>query len=88
MDMLGQSAVLTVLGIAVVFGFLAIMVLCVSAMGKFFQAREAASGLAEAKLAFQPGATPSSQPGISEGNPGTIAAISAALNEYRKNNNF
>ena len=79
LEMLGQSAVLTILGISVVFGFLAIMVFCVSALGKFFQAREAASG-----MAAQPVNPPSSQPGAPENSSGKIAAISAALNEYRK----
>ena len=76
-EMLGQSAVLTVLGIAVVFGFLAIMVFCVSVLGKFFQAREAASG-----LAAQEGTASSVLKGAE--TKGTIAAIAAALNDYSK----
>jgi len=40
LDMLGQSGVLTVLGMGVVFGFLIIMVVCVSVMGKIIQGLE------------------------------------------------
>ena len=37
-EMLGQSGVLTLLGMSVVFGFLALMVVCVTLTGKFINA--------------------------------------------------
>jgi len=40
MDMLGQSGVLSVLGMSVVFGFLIIMVISVTLMGKVVHALE------------------------------------------------
>ena len=78
-EMLSQSGILTILGMGAVFSFLAIMVFCVSTMGKFFHAREAAEALAAPAVAapiFQ-----ASAPGNSAQ---VIAAISAAVYEYRK----
>ena len=76
-DMLQQSAVLTVLGMAVVFAFLWIMVICVGTMGKIFQKAEQKNE--QAKLdAVQ-------VQGVNEAvNPAVIAAISAAIAEYQK----
>ena len=73
-EMLGQSGILTILGMAVVFGFLTIMVFCVSTMGKLFQAREAAAAVA----------VPVSQAPAAGIALATIAAITAAVLEYRK----
>jgi len=83
MDMLGQSAVLTVLGMGVVFGFLIIMVVCVSIMGKIIQ------GLTGDKVAAQ--TAPLSQAGIAgtvdTGRPAAVtAAITAAVTQYQKDN--
>jgi len=87
MDMLGQSAVLTVLGMGVVFGFLVIMVVCVSVMGKIIQ------GLGKSKGAdaSQTGAPVSSQAGaagmVEAGKSTAVAAaISAAVTQYQKDN--
>ena len=77
-EMLAQSGVLTVLGIAVVFSFLAIMVFCVYIMGLFFQAR----GASAAKMQ-QPGA-PEKTIANADAT-GAIAAISVALHNYAKN---
>ena len=82
MDMLGQSAVLTVLGMGVVFGFLVIMVICVSVMGKIIQ------GLGGSKDAAS---APSSQTGFAgtaeTGQSKAItAAITAAVTQYQKDN--
>jgi oxaloacetate decarboxylase gamma subunit len=81
--MLEQSAVLTVLGMGVVFGFLIIMVLCVSAMGKIIQ------GLVKNSGAEAPEAAPvfvqagTVDPGKSTA---VTAAISAAVTQYQKDN--
>ena len=79
MDMLGQSAVLTVLGMGVVFGFLIIMVICVSVMGKIIQS------LGGDKAVAPP---PSLQVGTAEaGKPAAVvAAITAAVTQYQKDN--
>ena len=78
LEMLGQSGILTVLGMGVVFGFLIIMVFCVSAMGKILQALgagkdaegpQAAAAYVQAREAKA-----------------VTAAIVAAVNEYRKDN--
>jgi oxaloacetate decarboxylase gamma subunit len=78
--MLGQSGVLTILGMSVVFGFLAVMIICVSLMGKIIHAIGADKDVI-------PAAAPASAP---EGNPAysgaVTAAITAAVTEYKKDN--
>ena len=83
MEMLGQSGVLTVLGMGVVFGFLIIMVLCVSAMGKIIQAM----GGNKDAAAPQAGAFPAPQAGEANNTGAVAAAITAAVTEYRAANN-
>jgi oxaloacetate decarboxylase gamma subunit len=73
-EMLGQSGVLTLMGMGTVFLFLVILVLCVSAMGSIFQI------LGKNKAEMAPGAVPA---GAISPDP-TIAAITAAVTEYRK----
>jgi oxaloacetate decarboxylase gamma subunit len=75
--MLGQSGVLTLLGMGIVFSFLIILIVCVSLMGKFIHA------LGADKDVLPPSAVPAGQaaPG---GNGAVTAAISAAVNEYSK----
>ena len=82
LDMLEQSGVLTLLGMGVVFGFLVIVVICVSAMGKVVHALGADKDVGAPQTAV----SPSSQAGGAAKNTGVIAAITAAVNEYRKNN--
>ena len=79
MDMLGQSGTLTALGMSIVFGFLAILIICVTLMGKAVHALGWDKDVTESK----PGGTP---PGGTANNAAVTAAISAAVNEYRKNN--
>ena len=80
MEMLGQSGVLTLLGMGVVFGFLVIMIIVISQVGKIINA----SGVTQ-DAGAAPGA--GSVPLASTGNNAAItAAISAAVNEYRKSN--
>jgi oxaloacetate decarboxylase gamma subunit len=76
-EMLGQSGVLTLLGMGIVFGFLVILILCVSLMGKLIQALGADKDVRQAPKAAAgaPGGT---------GNAAVTAAISAAVNEYQK----
>jgi len=78
LEMLGQSGSLTVLGMGVVFGFLAIMVICVTIMGKIVHALGADKDV----IAPQPDAAASS-PAKSTA---VTAAITAAVTEYQKNN--
>ena len=85
LEMLGQSGILTVLGMGVVFGFLIIMVICVSAMGKIVQslgAGKAGEAQAGAALVSQAGEADRNKAGAQA----ITAAITAAVTEYRKNN--
>ena len=75
-DMLGQSGVMTLLGMGVVFAFLIIMVLCVSAMGKIIQKF---SPDKDTSLAAVSASGPAKSAAVA-------AAITAAVNEYRKDN--
>ena len=74
-DMLQQSAILTVLGMAVVFAFLWIMVICVSTMGKIIQSSERKKEQAISGEASGAGGAV---------KPAVIAAIGAAIAEYQK----
>jgi len=77
-DMLGQSGTLSLLGMGVVFGFLLIMVIAVTLMGKIIHALGADKDIAQA-------------PGVSGGasaaakSTAVAAAITAAVTEYQKN---
>lgn len=71
-EMLGQSGILAILGMGVVFGFLVIMVIVINLAGKVIKDKVASSG--QPKPAFN---------SVSDGGQVT-AAISAAVNEYRK----
>ena len=80
-EMLGQSGVLTVLGMGVVFAFLAIMIFCVTAMGKIAGGRKAGmdgNGASEG--------TPVSQTGTPANQAAEVAAITAAVDNYRNEN--
>jgi oxaloacetate decarboxylase gamma subunit len=76
LDMLEQSGVLTLLGMGIVFGFLIIMVIAISVagkiIGKFVKDECVSNGVNNAAAPQKSGDIP--------------AAISAAVNEYRKNN--
>ncbi|MDR0388451.1 MAG: OadG family protein [Spirochaetaceae bacterium] len=73
-DMLGQSGVLTLLGMSFVFGFLVILVICVTLTGKLI--RRLVPQEEENTAAPPPSGT----------NGAVNAAISAAITEYRKEN--
>ena len=75
-EMFGQSAQLALLGMGVVFGFLLILIICVTCMGKIIHAlgldKEAAPKPAAA-------AAPS-------GSGDVVAVIGAAVTQYRTEN--
>ena len=78
MEMLEQSAVLTMLGVGVVFSFLILLIICITLVGKAFHALESrknvnSQGQTTADIAVNK----------EENNP-HIAAIITAVNEYRK----
>jgi oxaloacetate decarboxylase gamma subunit len=74
-DMLGQSGALTLLGMGVVFSFLIIMVFAITGMGKIIN-RAVREKESPAVSTVQSTGT----------DAGVTAAISAAVNQYRKNN--
>jgi oxaloacetate decarboxylase gamma subunit len=76
--MLGQSGVLTLLGMGIVFGFLVIMVICVSIMGKIVNA------LGANKVPDEP--VPGASVSASTKTTAVAAAITAAITEYQKDN--
>ncbi|MDR1174930.1 MAG: OadG family protein [Treponema sp.] len=77
-EMLGQSGVLTLLGMGIVFGFLLILIICVTLIGRLIQAigTDKDSGTPAQAVA----------PSGSANNGAVTAAISAAVDEYRKKN--
>jgi oxaloacetate decarboxylase gamma subunit len=85
-EMLEQSGVLTLLGMGIVFGFLVIMIICVTLVGKIIHA------LGMDKDAAAPGAgAPSSGAKAAKSTAAAMAisaaAITAAVHEYRKTEN-
>ena len=76
MEMLGQSGVLSVLGMGIVFGFLIIMIITVTLVGKVIQS------LTKDQPAVAP--TGTAAPTASANDASVTAAISVAVNEYRK----
>ena len=79
-EMLGQSGVLTLLGMGIVFSFLVIMIIAITMTGKVIHALGWDKNV-------QPAAGSASSPAKNQGNDAAVtAAIGAAVNEYRKNN--
>jgi oxaloacetate decarboxylase gamma subunit len=82
-EMLEQSGVLTLLGMGIVFAFLAILIVCVTLMGKVVHALGADKDITQS----QP-ARPSAPPANSAAKTAAVtAAITAAVNEYQKTEN-
>jgi oxaloacetate decarboxylase gamma subunit len=80
-EMLEQSGVLTLLGMGVVFSFLAILIVAVTLVGKFIHAIGADKDL------NQPAKTGTGAPANSAAKATAVtAAITAAVTEYRKTN--
>jgi oxaloacetate decarboxylase gamma subunit len=77
--MLEQSGVLTLLGMGIVFGFLVILIVCVTLAGKVIQA------LGLNKNAGAPSKSVVSAPPAAAKTAAVTAAIAAAVAEYRKN---
>jgi oxaloacetate decarboxylase gamma subunit len=73
-QMLEQSASLTILGMGIVFSFLAILIFCVTMMGKIVHGL----GLDKPKVAV------GAKPQVATDNSGVVAAITAAVNVYRR----
>jgi oxaloacetate decarboxylase gamma subunit len=73
-EMLEQSGVLTLLGMALVFSFLLILIITVTVMGKLVHALGLDKDLQAKAAAAVPAA----------GGPEITAAISAAVGKYRK----
>jgi oxaloacetate decarboxylase gamma subunit len=82
-EMLEQSGVLTLLGMGVVFSFLVVLIICISLAGKFIHAL----GVDKDVLPLAAAAPRASAGSSNAGNgPAVTAAITAAVNEYRKTN--
>jgi oxaloacetate decarboxylase gamma subunit len=79
-EMLGQSGVLSLLGMGIVFGFLVLLIIAVTLAGKVFHAL----GLDKDVGAPLKPAAPAG-PSTSAKAAAVTAAISAAVTEYRKN---
>ncbi|MDR1058135.1 MAG: OadG family protein [Treponema sp.] len=77
-EMLRQSSVLTLLGMGVVFGFLVILIVCVTAMGRVIRTFLAG------KTPDAPAGGAGTPLGRASGTTVVAAVISAAVNEYRK----
>jgi len=77
--MLEQSGVLTLLGMSVVFSFLIILIFAITGVGKIINAMKLDKELVPQALASAPSTSVVSVNAVT-------AAISAAVNEYRKSN--
>jgi oxaloacetate decarboxylase gamma subunit len=77
LEMLEQSALLAILGMAIVFFFLWILIICVNVTGSVIRKMGWDKDIT-ASLAV-----PSKRPGEAA-QPGLVAAITAAVQEYRK----
>jgi oxaloacetate decarboxylase gamma subunit len=78
LEMLQQSMVLTLLGMAVVFAFLWLMIICVNITGRLIQRMGW-----DKDVRSQEPAAPAAGAGTTP--PEITAAITAAVTEYRKN---
>jgi oxaloacetate decarboxylase gamma subunit len=78
-EMLGQSGVLTLLGMGIVFSFLVILIIAVTVMGKIVHALGADKDITNPPPARSGGAPAGAASGAA-----VTAAITAAVNEYQK----
>jgi oxaloacetate decarboxylase gamma subunit len=89
-EMLGQSGNLTLLGMGTVFGFLVILVIVISQMGKLLNARDSDGNTSPVPAGLSAKETPGTKAGITSvpadtaDNARVTAAVSAAITEYRK----
>ena len=77
-EMLEQSAILTVLGVGMEFSFLILMIICVTLVSKIIRYLESGKNIKAQEAATTDTAIKK------EDNGPIIAAITAAVNEYRK----
>jgi len=82
--MLGQSVILTVLGMGVVFAFLIVLVIVISFIGKLTNTETPGKNVI---ISANPASQIRQETG-KENNPQIVAAITAAVNEYRKSSNI
>jgi oxaloacetate decarboxylase gamma subunit len=84
-EMLEQSGVLTLLGMGIVVLFLAILIVCVTLMGKIIHALGAAKSAQRSAVTQSQSARPAALPANSAAKLDAVtAAITAADYEYRK----
>ena len=81
-EMLEQSGILSLLGMAVVFGFLAILVIIISLVGKIINPKGIASDASFEASGIQTG-SPAAAPQTNN-NSLLTAVITAAVTQYRK----
>jgi oxaloacetate decarboxylase gamma subunit len=87
-EMLSQSGVLTLLGMGIVFSFLFIMIICVTAMGKIIHALGMDKDVAASGAGIgAPSSGAKAAKSTAVASAMTAAAITAAVNEYRKTEN-
>jgi oxaloacetate decarboxylase gamma subunit len=79
-DMLEQSGVLTLLGMGVVFGFLILVIISVTLVGKFIHA------IGADKDVYTPPAVTGSGSSSAAKTTAVAAAITAAVTEYQNSN--
>ena len=82
LEMLGQSGILSVLGMAVVFGFLVVMIIAVTVVGKIIHAL----GVDKELMAATNATAQATVTAPAANDASVVAAISTAVNEYRKTN--
>jgi oxaloacetate decarboxylase gamma subunit len=78
-EMLGQSGVLTLLGMGIVFSFLILLIIAVTVVGKIIHAVGADKDV-QSPSPVKSGGVPAG----SDSGAAVTAAIAAAVNEYRK----
>jgi len=79
-EMFGQSAILSLLGMGIVFSFLVILIIGVTLVAKLVKAMKWDGDITAPKAAYVPVS-------VVPSNSGAItAAITAAVNEHRKSN--
>jgi oxaloacetate decarboxylase gamma subunit len=89
-EMLGQSGILTLLGMGIVFGFLLILVIVISQMGKLLNTGDSDGNISSVHGGLSAKEIPGTKAGHTSGpadtanNARITAAISAAITEYRK----
>jgi len=82
LEMLGQSGILTLFGIGVVFAFLIIMVIVISQAGKAFRTADSEKAAAD-KAATAASRMPFGNMAVTTNSAPVIAAITAAVGAYR-----